>query len=193
MGQSNELRRVQNPRVKKGPLLQNEIEIAMRNTKSNAQAAQFLGVSPITYKKYAKQYFDSEGKSLYEKHMNKSGKGVSFQKKNPDSRYPLEEILKGKHPNYSDARLKIKLVRAGYVPECCNNCGFTESRITDGRIPLLLNYHDGNRDNRLLENIYFLCYNCHFLLVGALNFKGWHRNVFFDPRLTKTQPFKPQK
>ena len=117
--------------------------------------------------------------------MNKSGKGVSFQKKNPDSRYPLEEILKGKHPNYSDARLKIKLVRAGYVPECCNNCGFTESRITDGRIPLLLNYHDENRDNRSLENIYFLCYkeSCDHdvvIIINRLNFISSAYNALYS-------------
>jgi 5-methylcytosine-specific restriction endonuclease McrA len=189
----DKLRTVQNPRIKRRPLLQHEVEIAIRNTKSNAQAAQFLGVAAGTYKRYAEQYFDDEGNNLYKKHMNKGGRGIRSKKQNPDSRFPLEELLAGKHPTYPDSRFKEKLVRAGYVSECCNNCGFTEERVTDGRIPLLLNYHDENRDNRALENIYLLCYNCHFILVGALNFKGWHRNVFYSPRLTKKQCFKPQK
>tara|TARA_R110000796_G_scaffold123761_2_gene238152 strand:- start:9957 stop:10541 length:585 start_codon:yes stop_codon:yes gene_type:complete len=193
MAWPKELRRVQNPRNKKGAILQREIEIAMKNTRSNAEASRFLGVSVQTYKKYAIRYSDEAGVNLYEKHMNKAGRGIKDRKKDRDTRYPLQEILDGKYPNYPDSRLKDRLVRDGYLPECCSNCGFSEPRVTDGKLPLLLNYKDSDRDNKILDNVYLLCYNCHFTLVGALNFKGWHRNVFYDSRTTKFQPYKPEK
>ena len=54
-----------------------DIRYAMDNTKSNSEAARFLKVSFTTYKKYAKQYTDSEtGKTLWELHKNQSGKGI---------------------------------------------------------------------------------------------------------------------
>ena len=95
MAWPKELRRVQNPRNKIGPILQKEIEIAMKNTRSNAEATRFLGVSVQTYKKYAIRYTDDEGVNLYEKHLNKSGKGIKARKKNRDTRYPLQEVLDG--------------------------------------------------------------------------------------------------
>ena len=57
-------------RHSKRPLLKAEIELAMQNTKSNKEAARFLGVSYNTYKKYAKMYKDDDTqKSLFEKHL----------------------------------------------------------------------------------------------------------------------------
>ena len=49
----------------------------------------------------------------------------------------------------------------------CEQCGFSERRITDYKIPLLLNFKDGNKCNYLLDNVNLLCYNCYFLLGGG--------------------------
>ena len=63
---------------------------------------------------------------------------------------------------------------SGYVPKVCGSCGFSEARITDGRMPLLIDFIDGNLNNRKLDNIRPLCYNCFFLLVGERNVKNWY-------------------
>ena len=41
-------------------------------------------------------------------------------------------------------------------------------------MPLLIDFLDGNLNNRKLENIRALCYNCFFLLVGERNVKNWY-------------------
>ena len=41
-------------------------------------------------------------------------------------------------------------------------------------MPLLIDFLDGNLNNRVLDNIRPLCYNCFFLLVGERNVKNWY-------------------
>ena len=60
-------------------------------------------------------------------------------------RYPLSKILSGKCPNFPIHRLKDKLIRSGTKKTECEQCGYSERRITDGKIPLLLNFEDGNK------------------------------------------------
>ena len=81
-----------------------------------------------------------------------------------------------------DWRLKDRLVRMGYLEESCFSCGYCEKRLTDEKIPLILEYRDEDPGNRSLENLYLLCYNCHFQQVGALNWKGWRQNIWFDAK-----------
>ena len=53
------------------------VRYAIENTKSNAQAAKFIGVSLPTWKKYASMYIDTiTGLTLYAKHCNKRGIGI---------------------------------------------------------------------------------------------------------------------
>ena len=69
-------------------LLKSKVLYAMENSKSNAEAARFLRVSYLTYKKYAKLYKDEElGKTLFELHKNKAGKGsVSWDGTNSENK-----------------------------------------------------------------------------------------------------------
>ena len=48
----------------------NMVETAIANTRSNAEAARWLGITPVTYKKWAGYY------GLYEQHKNQAGKGI---------------------------------------------------------------------------------------------------------------------
>ena len=57
----------------------------------------------------------------------------------------------------------------GYIPEQCDICEFEEQRITDKKVPLKIDFVDGNTTNHLKENIRLLCYNCWFLNVGNLS------------------------
>lgn len=142
-------------------LLESEILAAQSISKTEAECARKLGVSFMTYRKYAKMY------GIYGRVANAAGKGIAKPIKNEDSgKYPLNKILEGKYPNYSTNRLKVRLLRSKRMEEKCNKCGFCEKRISDNIMPLLLNYVDGNIKNKKAENLEFLCYNCYFLHVN---------------------------
>ena len=146
-------------------LSESEIRYAMSNTKSNHAAARFLKVSYETYRKYAKSYLDSaSGRTLFELHKNISGKGiVKTPKVNTRSITSLQDILNGLKPNYSVHKLKHRLIRHGFMSECCSLCGFSERRVHDYSVPLLLDFKDGDRSNFRLDNLQLLCYNCTYL------------------------------
>ena len=42
--------------------------------------------------------------------------------------------------------------------EKCSCCGFEEKRVTDGKVPLVLDFIDGNRKNHKYENLRMLCF-----------------------------------
>lgn len=165
-------------------ILRSQIEEAQRHTNSNMAAARWLGVSYERYRKYAKLY------NLFDQHLNEIGKGIEkgFSKK-PTST-PLHEILAGKHPNYSLAKLKNRLIaRKKITPECAL-CGFSEKRITDGQTPLMLRFLDGNRKNFLLHNLQLYCYNCMFLTTGAPSVvykKHIHTSLTTPEEISKAQ------
>lgn len=72
----------------------------MENTRSNSAACRYLGVAYLTYKKYAKSFFDDSGISLWDKHMNRAGKGIKKYGIARMRRIPLADILNNKYPNY---------------------------------------------------------------------------------------------
>ena len=142
-------------------LLESEILAAQSISKTEADVARKLGVSFMTYRKYAKMY------NLYGRVSNMAGKGVSKPIKNEDSgKYPLNHILENKFPKYSTTRLKTRLIRSNRIERKCNKCNFNERRILDNNVPLMLNYIDGNDKNKLQANIELLRYNCFFLYVN---------------------------
>jgi len=147
---------------------ESEIRYAMDNTQSCAGAARFLKVSYEAYRKYAKLYIDEEsGKTLFELHKNKAGKGITRANK-PRMRghYGLLDILEGKYPNYSYTKLKVRLLKNAVMEESCDSCGFCERRVNDYTVPLLLDWIDGDRTNHKRDNLRLLCYNCYYLEVG---------------------------
>ena len=152
-------------------LSETEIRYAMENTKSCADAARFLRVSYETFRKYAKMYKDDEsGLNLFELHKNQSGKNTLRPKRQKlYGHHGLNDILKGKYPNYNFNRLKDRIIRAGIFEERCSECGFCERRAIDYTVPLILDPIDGDRTNHKQENLRLLCYNCGFLL-GSKSF-----------------------
>jgi len=142
-------------------LIETEILAAQSISKTEAEAARRLGVSFVTYTKYAKMY------GLYGRIANMAGKGINKAIKNEDSgKYPLNQVLEGKFPKYSTSRLKERLLRSNRIIPECNKCKFKEARISDNQVPLLLNYVDGNHLNKKQENLELLCYNCFFIHVN---------------------------
>jgi len=147
-----------------------EIRRAMSLSTSNQGAARVLNVSFNTYKLYSSLYTDPEtGKTLFELHKNQAGKGVrKFFYNSKDT--PLTDLLKQgvNITSYSIDKLKHRLIYEGLLPGCCNKCGFSEARVTDMKVPLLLNYKDRNKSNWTIENLELLCYNCYFLYIGEV-------------------------
>lgn len=147
---------------KSRPLLESEIKAAQDESKSAAEAARRLNVSYNTYKKYAKMY------DIMERCKCVDASGISKVHNPYKGKYPLEEILMGMHPGYSPSRLRIKLLKSKLKEERCEVCGFSEPRITDGKIPLVLAFKDGDRSNHVLENLEIVCYNCYHNTHGNL-------------------------
>jgi len=158
--------------VKRGigaqPLLESQIKAAQSISASAFEAARTLGVSYNTYKKYAKLY------GIFDDLKNPYGIGIHKAKAIKNKKYHIDDLIAGKHIKYPLHKFKNKLFDSGYVPKVCGSCGFSEERITDGRMPLLIDFLDGNLNNRVLDNIRPLCYNCFFLLVGDRNVKSWY-------------------
>ena len=125
---------------------------SINETTSMKSASKLLGISYNTFKKYAKQY-------------------QVFQPSPPPGRYresgkPIElsDILSGKNPDYSSTKLLKRLLREGYLEECCGNCGYDEYRTSDMSKPLMLDYLDDDQTNKDLSNLRVLCYNCYYIL-----------------------------
>jgi hypothetical protein len=145
-----------------------ELRYAIENTKSNAEAARFLKISFTSYKKYAKLYIDRDtNQTLYDLHKNQAGVGIKKDVlAGVNGPYSIDAILEGKHPNYPKWKLRNRLLQLGMLAEQCNCCGYSERRITDDTVPLMLDTIDGNETNLCFENLQMLCLNCYYQQTG---------------------------
>jgi len=156
------------------PLSKESIISAMDKTKSVRGAARYLNCSYQHLKKWMKLYKDeTSGKTLFELHKNQSGKGVPkflshapFGRKEP----AILDIINGvvDPSNFNPQKIKYRMIEGGYLKEECYKCGFNEHRVLDYKIPLLMHFKNGNKQNYTLENVEMLCYNCYYLSVGDL-------------------------
>jgi hypothetical protein len=174
--------------MKAKPLLKSDIERAMRMTKSNRSASRYLHVSYIHFKKWAKHYKvdenDLNSPTLFDSHKNQSGKGIPKFLSNKGKEPALKDVIEGRVPidSYTPEKLKNRLVYEGYIEECCVKCQFAERRVLDYKIPLILNFKDGNKKNWSLDNLELLCYNHYFLYVG---------NIFTDKQIQHLEDYNP--
>ncbi len=156
------------------PLGKEMILAAMAKTKSNRSAARYLNCSYIHYKMWAKRYDATEPgyANLFEQHKNQSGKGIPKFLSNgkPRKDFALLDIIEGRldPSSFNPDKIKWRLLQEGYMKEECYSCGFHEHRVLDYKMPLLLNFKDGNKQHYRLENLEMLCYNCYFLYQGNL-------------------------
>ena len=150
-------------------LSKEDILRAQKMTRSNMAAARYLHVSYNHYKKYAKMYKDDDGNTLLEAHMNQEGKGIPKFLTNGGKEPPLLDLIEGRLPveHFDAKKIKQRLIFEGLVEEVCANCGFSERRVTDTKVPVILNFKDGNKKNYHLDNLEFLCYNCSFLYAAS--------------------------
>lgn len=159
------------------PLSREQILQAMKFTGSNRGAARYLGVSYNHYRRYASMYKDEKGVCLYDKHRNQSGKGIKkfaatpnyYGSRNSQKEPAILDILNGRVPSthFNPQKLKYSLIQMGMLECKCYQCGFKETRLIDGKSPLILHHKNGNKNDWKLENLGFLCYNCSFLNGGV--------------------------
>lgn len=151
-------------------LMQAQIEQAMRVTRSNRSAAEYLRVGYNLYKRFAKMYKDSAtGKSLFDLHKNMEGRGITKSSAADKRRFKLDDILTGKHPQYPREKLLKRLISNGYKEEKCQSCGYCNKRPTDFKSPLLIHHMNGDTTDHRIDNMEVLCYNCYFIQVGDLS------------------------
>ena len=142
---------------------------AMKVTKSVRAAARYLNCSYQHIKPYFKSYRlddnDPNSPTLFEVHKNQVGKGIPKFLKNHGKEPDLQKLLSGElyTESYDINKFKRRLIAEAILPEECSCCGFKEQRVSDYRVPLLLNFKDYNKRNWKRDNIEFLCYNCYFL------------------------------
>ena len=158
------------------PLTKEMILAAMSQTKSNRAACRYLNVSYIHYKKWAKLYESDTHDNLFEQHKNQCGKGIPKFLRGKGKEPALIDIIEGRTDvsSFSPDKIKYRLITEGHLLEECAVCKFKERRVSDYKMPLLLNFKDGNKKNYRKENIELLCYNHYFLTVG---------NIFSDKQI----------
>lgn len=165
-------------------LTESEIRYAMRNTKTNTEAARFLHICPSTYHKYAKKYVDAETGLTLDKLQRMKGRyragGRTFIK--------VEEILEdGKSKYISSKKLKLKLIESGIMADRCEICGHSEGRLHDNASStVLVHLNKDDRDHRL-ENLKIVCYNCYYLYYGGVRVSRYYdESNRYDPRKNDT-------
>jgi len=158
---------------------------AMTKTKSVKAASRYLNCSYQHLKRYMKLYQDEEtGMTLFDKHKNQSGKGIPKFLSSKGKEPALLDIIEGRidASSFSPEKIKYRLITEGHLEEECSGCGFKERRVTDYKVPLILNFKDKNKKNYNKENIHFLCYNCYFLYID---------NVFTDKDIEQLEDHVP--
>jgi hypothetical protein len=153
------------------PLGKEQILAAMAKTKSNRAGARYLNVCYTHYKKWAKFYKDeTTGKSLFDLHLNRQGKGIPKFLNHGKKDVALLDIIEGRvdPSSFNPQKIKYRLIEEGNLKEECKVCGFHERRVLDYKMPLILHFKDKNKQHYRLENLEMLCYNCFFLSVGDL-------------------------
>lgn len=129
---------------------------AAKSSKSMAEAAAKVKLKYSTFRGRAKVL----GVFI----PNQPGKGLRATRRGQFLKYKLEDILKGKHPEYHSGRLKQRLIAEGIKQAKCEVCGRTKWRGKD--IPLELHHKNGDPYDHTLENIQILCPNCHAQTAG---------------------------
>ena len=119
-----------------------EIEHAIKSTFTMGGAAKYLNADWRTFKKEAEKY------------------GLYNPVKQKNITYSLRDILEGKHPQYPTSKIGRRLVKEGYKEYVCEGCGLGDMWNSKS-ITLELDHKDGDNSNHRLENLRFLCPNCH--------------------------------
>ena len=104
-------------------------------------------------------HFNTFSRRAKELGCYKPNQGAKGTNKKRQSIYKTSDILAGKVPHYQTYKLGRRLIKEGILPYECKSCGITEWGGKE--ISLELDHIDGNSRNHLLDNLRWLCPNCH--------------------------------
>lgn len=126
-----------------------ELELMISNSNSYSEFIEKIG-----YSKSGNVYRQTK------KFLDRMGIKYEFSKKTWSSK-PIEiDKVFTIDSNFNGKSLKRKIIRYELVPYICEKCS-NNGRWLDNKLSLHLDHINGNnRDNRL-ENLRFLCPNCH--------------------------------
>ena len=85
--------------------------------------------------------------------------GLTFKNGGRMDKYPLIDILDGKHPQYQSNKLKIRLLKENIFENICSICLINTWH---GNVLILqLDHINGVSSDHSLDNLRLLCPNCH--------------------------------
>jgi hypothetical protein len=149
-------KKLNRPYCKYGEEILEKINSMRLLEKSCLEISDELNISPHVIAKICRKF------NFYPKRLeglDKRGwnKGLTYSRKS------INQVLYAHN-------LKKKLLREGYKEPICEQCGWDytkhpwwENVENKENCPLEIHHKDGNKENNSLENIQFLCPNCHSL------------------------------
>lgn len=127
-----------------------------QESETMAIAARRLGMHFNTFKRYALKF------GCY--NTNQAHKGIKIGPR--VDRILTEDILAGKYPDYQTYKLKLRLLREGYLKDECQRCGWHEKPADAEFTSCELHHKDGDSHNHVFSNLILICPNCHSLTVN---------------------------
>jgi hypothetical protein len=89
----------------------------------------------------------------------KTATGLHFCNLSCKATYFNKERSGEKHPNWAGGHSVYRdILTRAEVPPICRRCGFADVRM------LAVHHLDGDRENNAIENLVWMCHNCHYLI-----------------------------
>ena len=102
------------------------------------------------------------GNNIYRSpmHIKRSRSGNFFCNKSCQTKWRNQIIFIGaKHSNWKNGEFSYRrILKSNSKHIICNHCGISDPRV------LLVHHLDKNRKNNAINNLQWLCYNCHHLI-----------------------------
>ena len=129
-----------------------EFSIIVKNAKSFSDCCRAVGLSPN----------GRHGPTMIKERCNQLGLTTDHfeRSSNSNTRYTLDEILIENSTYLNIARLKKRILDEGRLPYVCAFCG-NKGEWQNQPLTLQLDHINGNHTDHRIENLRFLCPNCH--------------------------------